>query len=192
MGDFHKKKKRNQWESGPSNAPNQNKGKAPLQLERPNKPQDKKDVAKDGCLHCGKKGHSQKKCPDWLEMMWKKGATTHVSNSMRGLSMSRMLQRGERGIKVANGVEAEVEAIGELPIKLKDGFTLRLHDVLYVPTLSRNLISVSCLSDYDFECRFDSERCLIMLSKVCVGLAFRQDKLYMLFVHDDVYACEDV
>jgi hypothetical protein len=58
----------------------------------------------------------------------------------------RILTKGERRIKVADGVEAEVEAIGELPIKLKDGFTL-LHDVLYVPLLSRNLISVSCLAD---------------------------------------------
>ncbi|CAO2152833.1 unnamed protein product [Urochloa humidicola] len=62
-------KAKNQWESGPSNAPNQNKGKAPLQLDHSNKPQDKKEVAKDACLHCGQKGHWKKKCPDWLEMM---------------------------------------------------------------------------------------------------------------------------
>jgi hypothetical protein len=36
-----------------------------------------------------------------------------------------------------------VEAIVELPIKLHDGFMLGLHVVLYVPSLNRNLISVS-------------------------------------------------
>jgi hypothetical protein len=62
------------------------------------------------------------------------------------------MQRGAPSIKVTNGVEAEVEAIGELPIKLYDGFILHLHDVLFVPSLNRNLISVSCLADCGFEC----------------------------------------
>jgi hypothetical protein len=57
--------------------------------------------------------------------------------------MRRTPQRGERRIKVANGVEAQVEAIGDLCLKLDDGFILKLLDVLYVPSLQRNLISVS-------------------------------------------------
>ena len=100
------------------------------------------------------------------------GATVHVANSMQGFHTSRTLQRGERRIKVANGVEAEVEAIGELPIKLHDGFTLQLHDVLYVPSLSRDLISVSCFAYDGFECLFGAEQCLIKFNKVCVDLAF--------------------
>jgi hypothetical protein len=44
--------------------------------------------------------------------------------------MRRTMQRGERHIKVANGVKAEVEAIGELPLELNDGFILKLIDVL--------------------------------------------------------------
>jgi hypothetical protein len=96
---------------------------------------------------------------------------------MQGMHSWRILIKGEGRIKVVNGVEAEVEAIGELPIKLKDGFTLHLHDVLYVPSLSRNLISVSCLADNGFECMFGAEQCVILFSEVCVGLAFRQNKL---------------
>jgi hypothetical protein len=84
----------------------------------------------------------------------------------------RILTKGERIIKVANDVKAEVEAIGELPIKMKDGFTLHLHDVLYVPSLSRNLISVSCLVDNGFECLFGAEQCVILFNEVFVGLAF--------------------
>ena len=57
--------------------------------------------------------------------------------------MRRTLQRGERRIKVANGVEAEGEAIGDLSLELDDDFRLQLSDILYVPSLLRNLISVS-------------------------------------------------
>ena len=45
--------------------------------------------------------------------------------------------RGERHIKVANGFKPEVEAIGDLPLELNDGFVLKLLDVLYVPSLRR-------------------------------------------------------
>jgi hypothetical protein len=50
--------------------------------------------------------------------------------------MRRTLQRGERSIRVTNDVEAKVEAIGELPLELNNGFKLHLHNVLYVSSLS--------------------------------------------------------
>ena len=62
----------------------------------------------------------------------------------RGFHISHTL-RGTRRLNVANGKEAEVEAVGSLTLKLHTGFLLQLKDVLYVPTLSRNLISVSRL-----------------------------------------------
>jgi hypothetical protein len=50
-------KAKNQWESGPSNAQGKPHGKAPLQFDQSQRPQGKKEVAKDECLHCHKKGH---------------------------------------------------------------------------------------------------------------------------------------
>jgi hypothetical protein len=70
------------------------------------------------------------------------GAVVHVTNSLQGFRTRRIQQRGERRLRVANGVEAEVEAIGEFPLELNNSFILHLHNMLYVPSLSRNLISV--------------------------------------------------
>jgi hypothetical protein len=80
--------------------------------------------------------------------------TIHVANSMQRFVMRRTIQREERSIRVANGVEAEaeVEAIGELPLELNNDFIICLHNVLYVPSLSRNLISISCLDDDGYGC----------------------------------------
>jgi hypothetical protein len=100
--------------------------------------------------------------------------------------MGRTLQRGERCIKVANGLEPEVEAIGELPLELKDGFVLKLTEVLYVPSLRRNLIHVSSLDDDGYDCHFGNGKCKIMFNHKCVGLAFRQDELYLLSLHENV------
>jgi hypothetical protein len=100
--------------------------------------------------------------------------------------------RGERSIRVANDVEAEVEAIGELPLELNNGFILCLHNVLYVPSLGRKFISVSCLDDDGYDCQFGNRQCLILFDSKVVGLAFRQDKIYMLSMHENVnVVCND-
>jgi hypothetical protein len=84
-----------------------------------------------------------------------------VSNSLQVFRTRRTLQRGERTLRVANSVEAEVEAIGELPLQLNNSFILYLHNVFYVSSLSRNLISLSCLADDGFDCHFGKEQYLI-------------------------------
>jgi hypothetical protein len=96
--------------------------------------------------------------------------------------MRRTLPRGERTIKVANGEEAEVEAIAELPLTISNGFTLYLYDVLYVPFMRRNLISVSCLDDDGFDCLFGKKQCLITFNDEIVGRALRHDNLYLLSI----------
>jgi hypothetical protein len=120
------------------------------------------------------------------------GATIHVANSLQGFHTRQALQRGERSIRVANGVEAKVEAIEELSLELNNDFTLRLNNVLYVSSLSRNLISVSCMDDDGFDCQFGNIQCLILFDNKVVGLAFRQDKLYMLSMYENVnVVCND-
>jgi hypothetical protein len=99
-------------------------------------------------------------------------ATIYVTNSLQGFHMRRTLRRGERSIRVANDVEAEVEAIGELPLELNNDFILYLHNVLYVPSLSRNWISVSCLDDDGYDCQFGNRQCLILFDSKVVGLTF--------------------
>jgi hypothetical protein len=142
-------------------------------------------VDKDQCKWCKKRGHYQKNCIEFLKHMNKQGedhvtfideslflsylestwcidsgAAIHVANSLQGCH-TRTLRRGERSIRVINDVEAEVEAIGELPLELNIGFILHLHNVLYVPSLSRNLISVSCLHDDGYDYQFGNKQCLI-------------------------------
>jgi hypothetical protein len=143
-------------------------------------------------------GHYQKNCIEFLKHLNKQGedhvtfvdeslflsyskftwwinssATIHVANSLQGFHTRWTIQRGERSIRVANGVEAKVEAIGELSLELNNGFILCLHSILYVPSLSINLISVLCLDDDGFDCQFGNRQCLILFNNKVVGLAFQ-------------------
>ena len=74
-------------------------------------------------------------------------------------------------LKLQNGVRADVEAVGDLSLELADGFTLLLRDVLYVPSIQRNLISVSCLDNDEYDCHFGNGKCKIIFNNTCVGLA---------------------
>jgi hypothetical protein len=121
-------------------------------------------------------------CTWWIDS----GATIHVVNSLQGLNMRRTLPRGERTIRVTNGEEVKVEVIGELPLEISNSFTLHLHDVLFVPSIRKNLISVSRLDDDGFDCLFGKKHCLITFNDEVVGRAFMHDKLYLLSIQDSI------
>jgi hypothetical protein len=125
-------------------------------------------VNKDQYLYCKKERHYKKDCPEFLKMIMAKrgeniitfineslyilyskstwwidsGATVYVANSLQGFRSTRTTQRSERHVKITNGVQADVEAVGDVSLELADGFILLLRDVLFVPSLQRNLISV--------------------------------------------------
>jgi hypothetical protein len=172
-------------------------------------------MPKGVCRHCKQEGHYVKDCIEflkWLNMRGKNkckdlitstdeflyldysiftlwidsGATIYVVNSLQELHMRRILPRGERIIRVANGEEAEIEAIGGLSLEISNDFTFHLHDVLFVPSMRRNLISVSCLDDDGFRCLFGKKQCLITFNDEVVGRAFRHDKLYLLSIKDSI------
>jgi hypothetical protein len=114
------------------------------------------------------------------------GATIYVANSLQGFTSMRTMQRNERTIKVANGVQADVEAVGDVPLELADGFVLLLRDVLFVPSLNRNLISVSRLDNDGFVCHFRNGKCEIYCNNEHIGIAFQRQDLYLLSLRENV------
>jgi hypothetical protein len=106
-----------------------------------------------------------------------------VTNSSNGFLDVRTTKR-EKSLKVADGCEADVEVVGSLPLVLHGGFTLILNNILYVPSLQRNLIYVSLLGDDGFECIFRNNKCTIKFNNKAVGLPPRQGMLDMLSFND--------
>jgi hypothetical protein len=118
----------------------------------------------------------------WIDL----GATIHVANSLHGFRSTTTTQRSERQIKVANEAQTDVEAMGDVHLELNTGFIMILRDILYVPSLQRNLISVSCLDKDGYTCIFGDSRCLIECNDIVISIAFRRNDLYLISLRESV------
>jgi hypothetical protein len=98
------------------------------------------------------------------------------------------MQRSERRIEVANGVQADIEAVGDISLEFADGFSILLRDVLFVPLLHRNLISVSRLDKDSYDYYFAHGKCAIWFKDACVGIALLHDELYLLSLREKVHS----
>ena len=65
---------------------------------------------------------------------------------------------------------------------------LVLKDVLFVPSLQRNLISVSRLDEDGFGCHFANGKCELWFHNNCIGDALLHNELYLLSMHDKVHS----
>jgi hypothetical protein len=102
------------------------------------------------------------------------------------------MQRSERCIEVANGVQEDIEAIGDISLELADGFIILLRDVLFIPSLHRNLISVSRLDKDSYECYFAHGKYAIWFKDACVGTALLHNELYLLSLREKVHSVYNV
>jgi hypothetical protein len=125
---------------------------------------------------------------EYLKTTWwiDSGATVHVANSLQGFHSTRTTQRSEKQVRVANGAQADVEAVGDVHLELDTGFIIVLRDVLYVPSLHRNLISVSRLDKDGYSCLFGDGRCLIECNDTVISIAFRKNDLYLISLRKSV------
>nr|GEU73108.1 hypothetical protein [Tanacetum cinerariifolium] len=78
------------------------------------------------------------------------GCGTHISNTTQGLRTSRKLKPGALSLYVGNGQREVVEAIGAFYLCLPSGLEIVLNNCHYAPSITRGVISVSCLHDDGF------------------------------------------
>ncbi|KAL6328894.1 hypothetical protein AAG906_003911 [Vitis piasezkii] len=171
----------------------------------------KSDIKKDEkCFFCKKKGHVKKKClkfQNWLEKKgnptsfvcyesnmvnvntntwWiDSGSTIHISNSLQGMQNLRKPVTSEQFILSGNKMGSHVEAIGICYLTLNSGFVLELQKTFYVPSFSRNLISVSRLVPFGYSFHFSETSFSLIYKFECVGNGILSDGLYCIFLQND-------
>ncbi|KAK8569291.1 hypothetical protein V6N12_007821 [Hibiscus sabdariffa] len=165
-------------------------------------------VSKDGkCFHCGKTGHWKRNCPIYLEDVKKAkavgasvssiyvidvhvstssswvldtGCGSHICTSVQGLHTRRTLAKGDVDLRVGNGARVAALAVGTYVLSLPSGLNLNLKNCYFVPSLTKNIISVSYLEKIGFEIIIKNNSCSFFYNNLFYGSAQLINGLYIL------------
>ncbi|KAJ8714347.1 hypothetical protein PYW07_002572 [Mythimna separata] len=160
------------------------------------------------CFKCKEPNHYANNCPtkigksdkrsDQNEKAWKgtlltalaveissdawyvdSGATCHMTNN-KDLLQNYVVDK-PRLVTVANNQKLYSEGYGEAELLLKGHTqTTKISEVVYVPGLSTNLISVGKMTSKGLEVHFDKQKCNIYCGKITVASATKINGVYQL------------
>jgi hypothetical protein len=119
------------------------------------------------------------------------GSVAHICNSMQWLTRSRSMARGEVDFRVGNNARVAALSVRTMQLHLPSGFIMELNNIYFVPSLSRNIISPSCLiispsclmmDDYSFTS--ENNGCVISKNDMFVASAHIKNGLFVLNLED--------
>ena len=113
------------------------------------------------------------------------GSATHISNSVQGLRNKRRLLRDEVTMRVGNGCQIEVLAVGTKHLSLPSGLVLVLNKCYFVSALNVNIVSGSCLKQDHYYFKSDTIGCSIYKDEMFYVHAPEQHGLFVLDLDGD-------
>eukprot|EP00253_Pinus_taeda_P028028 PITA_28028 len=108
------------------------------------------------------------------------GTSSHMTGKK---DCFEFLEESACGSKIYLGDDSgyEIKCCGDIPVKLPSGDIKHLKNVLYVPGIKKNLISVSMITDQDMQVQFFKNGCVIQDSQLeTVATGVRVGNLYRL------------
>src|SRR4051812_19068574 len=114
------------------------------------------------------------------------GYVAHISNSAQGLRNKRRLLKDEVTMRVGNGCQVEVLAVGTMHLSLRSGLVLVLNKCYFVPALSVNIVSGSCLKRDHYYFKSDTIGCSIYKDEVFYVHVLEQRGLFVLDLDGDM------
>nr|GEX12428.1 retrotransposon protein, putative, Ty1-copia subclass [Tanacetum cinerariifolium] len=110
----------------------------------------------------------------------------HVCNTLQGFKEERKLSYGVEYLKVGNGTQAAVEAIGMFDLVLPSGLVLKLNNCYYAPSIIRGVISLSCLLDLGFHHTIASNGISISLNGIFYFSAISVNGVFEIDMNNNV------
>ena len=87
---------------------------------------------------------------------------------MQVLTNRRKLNRGDVDLRLGNGAKVAALAVGTARLKLQTGEIMELHECHFVPSIIKNIISISFLTRNGFSLSLENNSCSI----------YRENKLF--------------
>jgi hypothetical protein len=161
----------------------------------------------DICYRCGEKGHYKNNCPLnkrpknkgkeiamtitealvikspptswWVDS----AATRHIARNHELFVDLKEKQLGEHRVYMGNNTYSDVLGEGRCKFSIGDSVIV-LNNVLYVPSVRRNLIYIPMLDEKGFEIKMKSSRVFISKGNISVS-GMKVDGMYLLKCHNN-------
>ncbi|XP_071939234.1 uncharacterized protein [Coffea arabica] len=108
------------------------------------------------------------------------GATRHICANREAFSSYTPIGDDEEVVYLGDSRTANVLGKGKVFLKLTSGKTLALNDVLHVPNIRANLISVALLGKVGVKVSFESGKIIMTKNNVFVGKGYCNQGLFVL------------
>jgi hypothetical protein len=112
------------------------------------------------------------------------GSVAYICNSMQGLTRSRSMARGEVDFRVGNNARVAALSVRTMQVDLPSGFIMELNNCYFVPSLSRNIISPSCLMMDGYSFASENNGCVISKNDMFVASAPIKNGLFVVNLDD--------
>jgi hypothetical protein len=114
------------------------------------------------------------------------GSCAHICSNVQALKNKRLLGKGEMQLRVGNGASVATVAIGDLDLHLPSGLILELSSVYFVHSISKNIISVSCMDIDDFTFSIKDQYFSFYRDDIFYGSSQVMNDLYVLKMDNQV------
>jgi hypothetical protein len=114
----------------------------------------------------------------WLDT----GANIHVCANVSLFSSYQFLQGSS--VLMGNGSHASIRGVGTIDLKFTSGKIVQLKNVQYVPTIRKNLVSVSLLLRDDFKVVLESNEVVMSKHEQFIGQGYVCGGLFRLSLAD--------
>ena len=112
------------------------------------------------------------------------GSVAHICNTMQGMIRSRSVEKGEVDFHVCNNARIAALNVGTMQLHLLSGFIFELNNCYFVPSLSRNIVSPSCLMKDGYSFASKDNGCVISKNDTFVAFASIVNGLFILNLDD--------
>src|SRR5687767_11206063 len=98
----------------------------------------------------------------------------------QGMIRSRSVERGEVDFRVGNNARVAAFTVGTMQLHLPSGFIMELNNYYFVPSLSRNILSSSCLMKDGYSFASENNGCVISKNNMFMAFAPIVNRLFVL------------
>ena len=170
----------------------------------------RKDGDDEGkCFHCGVKEHWQRNYKKYLDEKAQRkffdalgiymidnylsskyfaswvldtGCTSHICHDSLRLTSKQKLRKGEVELSMGNDARVATVVLGVVNLELPSIYYLSLEECYYVPSIIKNIISVSSLDKMEYTLMIKDKCCSIYLGSKVVGTEPLVNGLYLIDV----------